>query len=174
MLNRRSFFLGLGSGLIIGSLLLELFRLGHNSQNSFHPAGRQLEQDMQAELKPAVIAEQSANANERIEAIQTSEEKSSSPQQSEQPTSLRERNRERLIRIEPGFNLTRTAELLVSNGILSDTTVFINQMEQTNKRVRAGYFVLSEGISVEEAIAVVTGQPLGKAEAEKKAAAPYG
>ncbi|OBR66806.1 hypothetical protein A7K91_16345 [Paenibacillus oryzae] len=58
MVNKRSFLIGLGLGIIIGALLLELFYMGEASQRGLEGIGRELEQGAQ---KPEATAAPSAD-----------------------------------------------------------------------------------------------------------------
>lgn len=44
MFNKRSFLLGLGVGIIIGALLLELFNLGKDSQSKLNDLSHKIEE----------------------------------------------------------------------------------------------------------------------------------
>lgn len=177
MLNKRSFFLGLGSGIIIGALLLELFYLGQSSQNKLNEIGQQIEQGGEQNSQNAEttdgtatsVSDASASPEPTPVSPANTPEPTKAPEQTPDQTKQPTMGEQHLIRIEPGFNLTQTGNLLVENGILEKATPFIKQMNASKKLVRAGYFLISEGISVEQAIKVVTGPPLSQEEAEKYA-----
>ncbi|GFN31865.1 hypothetical protein [Paenibacillus xylaniclasticus] len=72
-----------------------------------------------------------------------------------------------VIRIEPGMNLTETAELLSDKGIITSESKFIKQMKNSKKLVRAGYFVFNGQPTLEETINTITSQPLTEAQANR-------
>ncbi|RJE86781.1 hypothetical protein D3P07_16455 [Paenibacillus sp. 1011MAR3C5] len=183
MFNKRSFVLGLGVGIIAGALLLQLFMLGQNSQNKLNEmeqelrqGGLQEEQPTGEELTPDSSAGNENAVSESPEASPegTPEVSPSEAQGSETPVAdvgeeeageLQE-PAQKLIRIEPGFNLTETSELLLASGIIDDAPLFVKQMKAKNKQVRAGYFLIAEKAGIDGAIVGVTGQPISKSEAE--------
>lgn len=177
MFNKRSYLLGLGSGIILGALLLELFYIGQNSHRSLNDIGKHEEQGIGQDEATGQNTQKLETSQPTVKAeASPSSHPSSSPNQQtqKQPASADQlaasSNQLLLIRIEPGFDLTQTAKLLKSNGIIHDSEPFINRMKTSNKLVRAGYFVFSEGTDVMEAITIVTGQPLSKEEAELRIA----
>ncbi|REK76537.1 hypothetical protein [Paenibacillus paeoniae] len=178
MFNKRSFVLGLGVGIIVGVLLLELFMLGQNSQNKLNILEQEMSQvNLQEEgfsggeptpdpsSVPDHVATETPEAT--FETPQTENEASETPVADAQTEVLEEAKRvERLIRIEPGFDLTKTSELLLANDIIDNAPAFVKQMKAKNKQARAGYFLLAENAGIEGAVKGVTGQPISKADAE--------
>ncbi|MFD0587555.1 hypothetical protein ACFQZE_06045 [Paenibacillus sp. GCM10027627] len=185
MFNKRSFLLGLGCGIIAGAILLQLFNLGQSSQDRLQEIGREIEQGEGAQPGHSAAAEPSSAASpsstssgaqtvtpsatpaSTADHVSSSGETSSSAKPEQ--TKAAEEQERIVIRIEPGTDLTSTGELLVSKGIIEDSAPFIKKMKASKKLIRAGYFLFPKGIGAEEAIKIVTGQPLDKKEADKLA-----
>lgn len=183
MFNKRSFVLGLGVGIVIGALLLQLFMLGESSQNKLSEREQELRQGELQEQQPS-SSEPSPDASAAADDdVQQSPE--ATPEQTPEASILDEEPSgtpvadtgaaeeeglqepvQKLVRIEPGFNLTEISELLLASGIIEDAPAFIKQMKAKNKQARAGYFLIQENAGIDGAIKGVTGQPISKSEAE--------
>jgi len=182
MFNKRSFVLGLGVGIIAGALLLHLFTLGENSQNRLiereqeirqgglqgEPSGSEPSPDTSADTGLGPEASPEASPKGTPEASGLDEALSETPVADAGASETEEALEplQKLVRIEPGSNLTETSELLLASGIIDDASEFIKQMKARNKQVRAGYFLIQEKAGVDGAIKGVTGQPISKSEAE--------
>ncbi|MFD0959510.1 hypothetical protein [Paenibacillus chungangensis] len=185
MLDKRSLLIGLGVGIILGASLYQLFSIGEINQEKLGRVGI----DQSAEASPST-AEEAGNERDQPsgeegpkqeEAVQDDpkDEKLPPAEQSlidnsdgdnairhDEAEGVTDDNEstltanERVIRIEPGFNLTETANLLASSGAIDNAAAFINEMKKQNKMVRAGYFLFSEATSIKEAVKIVTSEPL--------------
>jgi hypothetical protein len=176
MLRNRLFLIGLGSGIIIGALLFQLMLSGEQSRERLGWVGTETEEKLytQDEVDSLIEAE--------LELLQTEQEKQQTSENSAreatpvvdeiiatEPTAEIPTETEviqHVIRIEVGSGLAKTAKLLADVHIIDDETGFISQMKKSAKVVRAGYFLFDENSTIDEAIKIVTGQPLTKAEAE--------
>ncbi|MHA7963060.1 hypothetical protein ACX93W_02870 [Paenibacillus sp. CAU 1782] len=89
MVNKRSFLIGLGLGIIIGALLLELFYMGEASQRGLEGIGRELEQATQQPLATSSSSPEldSSNNDRQSDAGQATPEPSPQPEQADQETS---------------------------------------------------------------------------------------
>ncbi|MHA6484370.1 hypothetical protein ACX1C1_20965 [Paenibacillus sp. strain BS8-2] len=163
MFNKRSFVLGVGVGIIIGAMLLQLFRLGEESQNQLDEIGQQIEQ---GELPTATIAPTETTVTQQ------------SPTQEPAPTASADVKDETsqaiqelvpfVVRIEPGTKLSETADILLASGAIEDTAAFINVMKSSGFVVRAGYFLFENGlVEPEEAAAIVSGTPITAEESKQ-------
>lgn len=184
MFNKRSFLMGLGVGIILGAVLLQLIHMSEDMQTKLESMGELQEAAEQEEsvppVQPTAAADEDRAASdaalalepqETTEALDTAEETEPAPPGDESeldPASGQGAASAigRKIRIEPGMSLTRSAQLLEDNGIIDDPAGFIKEMRTLNKQVRAGYYYMQEGISVDQAIEIVTSQPLTKEELE--------
>ncbi|WP_141500751.1 hypothetical protein [Paenibacillus luteus] len=189
MLKNRLFFIGLGAGIIVGALLFQLMLSGEQSRERLGLMGQGVDEKLytQAEVEALIQEERDStqtkeepqptsspdaikdepvaenNASTDAPAIAPTENVTEAPVE---PPAAELEAIEHVIRIEPGSSLSKTAELLAANFIIADEAGFINQMKKSKKQVRAGYFLFHENSTVKEAITVVTGQPLTKAEAD--------
>ncbi|MDQ6419228.1 hypothetical protein RB620_07210 [Paenibacillus sp. LHD-117] len=168
MFNKRSFVLGLGIGMIVGAMLLQLFYLGEDSQKQLDQIGQQVEQGglRSAELTPTSGTEPESTEQPTAQPSP----KVTEPPPTKQPEASAEPAKEDLsasdpfvVRIEPGMSLTETAELLAQAGAISEPNPFIDEMKSSGLRVRAGYFLFAKGpVDAKEAAAIVSGEPISE------------
>ncbi|MBD2870709.1 hypothetical protein [Paenibacillus arenilitoris] len=173
MLKNRSFLIGLGSGIIIGALLFQLMLLGDQSKDQLKRIGEESGAKVytQAEVDAMLEADRAtARLDEQLKAEQekapvadsAAEVDEAGGDQDVPPKAV-----EHVIRIEAGTGLNETAALLAANRVIRDEAKFVKLMKEQDKRVRAGFFLLSEGISVAEAMEIVTNQPLTERKAKE-------
>jgi mannose-1-phosphate guanylyltransferase len=183
MLKKRVFLMGLGAGIIIGALLFQLMLSGEESRQRLNDLGKESEQKLYTQLEVDALLKANQDSLQLNQETKTDKE-SQEPKPAAKADPVKEQTSEALvdkaaptvvpakeqpaakhvIRIEAGSGLTKTAELLASNHIIQDKTAFISKMKKSKKLVRAGYFLFQEEITVDEAILVVTSQPLTKEE----------
>ena len=181
MFNRRTFLQGLGTGIIIGAILLQLFNLGQDSQENLKNIGEQLENvelepsgdesksgqqnQEDAEQEPELTSEPTPEADAGSEA-----ENSDNAAESSSETGEAALGALRLIRIEPGMSLEEISVILTDNRIIDsqEASAFVNKMVADKKLARAGYYAMPVGFGVEAVIEAVVSQPLSKEEAERK------
>ncbi|PWW06425.1 hypothetical protein DFQ01_103328 [Paenibacillus cellulosilyticus] len=72
-----------------------------------------------------------------------------------------------VIRIQPGANLTSTAKILSDNGLITSQSKFISKMKSDKKLVRAGYFAFKGEPTLDEVITTLTSKPLTESEANR-------
>jgi len=188
VINRRSFMMGVGVGIIIGAMLLQLFQIGESGRRSLEDFDRLIEEESGPSPSSAGGEESAGQAGEPPAPTAASDEaapkaggaeagadgesapaRTASPDDAEpSPDDAASAGvaRELVVRIEPGTSLAKSAELLAERGIIASASAFVTEMKRSNKRVRAGYFLFREGIGVEEAVKIVTGQPLNPDEAK--------
>lgn len=190
MFNKRSFLAGLGFGVMIGALLLQLIHMSESSQKKLNQLSEQMEN---AESQSGAGEQEQQDKLEETASVQDSSESTTPPVEEQIPDQAAEADvdaaiedhtataqdplhpegapaKGRLLRIEPGFSITRTAEFLEENGIIEDTSAFIAKMKAAKKEVRAGRFEFQLGMSTEAAIKMVTSQPLTEEEFERRKA----
>lgn len=189
MINRRSFMMGVGVGIMIGALLLQLFQIGESGRRSLDDFDRRIEEGSGPSPSSAAgeesagqageptapaaapgdstpeAAEDEAGADGEPAPAWTETPDDAEPTPSPDGGASAGEARELVVRIEPGTSLGKSAELLAERGIIDSASAFVTEMKRSNKRVRAGYFLFREGIGVEEAVKIVTGQPLNPEEA---------
>ncbi|OMF36780.1 hypothetical protein BK133_09055 [Paenibacillus sp. FSL H8-0548] len=176
MLRNRSFLIGLGTGIIIGALLFQLMLSGEQSRERLGLIGKETEETLYTsdEVESMLQAERALIQKEQEkQPVEETNSPIATPQaevsQTAEPTEALQTEKpviEHVIRIEVGSGLAKTAKLLANDRVIDDEAGFVKQMKKSAKVVRAGYFLFHENSTVEEVIAVVTGQPLTQAEAE--------
>ncbi|WP_138751560.1 hypothetical protein [Paenibacillus sinopodophylli] len=179
MLRNRLFLIGLGMGIIIGALLFQLMLSGEQSRARLaqRDAGPDEKQYTQVEVDALIKAERDSVRDDQ----KTTTEPETSPEVKPTPSPEVDANKENeaaeavpeevkpaaqhVVRIKAGLGLSKTAELLASHQIINNEAAFVSSMKKSKKLVRAGYFLFYEGSTVEQAITIVTSQPLTEQEA---------
>ncbi|MBH5316612.1 hypothetical protein I6N90_02170 [Paenibacillus sp. GSMTC-2017] len=171
MFNKRSFFLGLGAGIIVGALLLEMVHIGKDSQSNLNDISDKLDESSSikqpAQVSPAPVPTSSQVVKPTSTATAKPKDDTTSKEPIATPISESTESVKQLVHIKAGFKITTTANLLATAEIVDDASEFIRKMKASKKRIRAGYFLCSKGMTVEEAIEIVTGEPLTKAEVDQ-------
>lgn len=173
-MHKRSFFLGIGLGIIIGAILLQLILLGEASTKKLLP---QEEDTSTGQLSPSLFMEQQ-NDQQRVDAamkdteVAEEEEVANDLQPSPDESSAvglpsddvsdkqTEQAKQYIIRIMPGETITSTAAMLYERNIISDKEKFINKMRTNKQVVRAGCFLFDEKTTVARAIEIVQDEPV--------------
>lgn len=174
MLKNRVFLIGLGAGIILGALLFQLMLSGEQSRQKLGQIGNEsveklytrvevdallkAERDNARVTEAAKQVEQPAVEAEPVK-VETNEGKSDEGAPATE-TAEKKVAVKHVIQIKAGSGLAKTAELLAAQNIIDDQFAFVSHMKQSKKLVRAGYFLFQENITVDEAVTVVTGQPL--------------
>lgn len=190
MFKNRFFLTGLGIGIIIGALLLQMMIIGESSQQKLSnrdnaDAGQEEKIYSQSEVDAIIEAERAASSiKEESEAAAvpsptvspkpTPSEStaplasaSASPKPTEAPAdhsaSAADKDVDtirKMVRIQAGTNLTAASELLAKEKLISDKAAFIRKMKQEKKLVRAGYFLFTGKPTLAEVITTITTQPM--------------
>lgn len=169
MTSKRIFMAGLGAGVIIGALLLQLvyaaqMDIGLPSDEKLYTEEEvaQLLADAKAAASPEPTEEadlpeptDSAEAPNAIVAP-------SSPAEPERAATPEPPAETFQLRIYPGSSLSGAAELLIESGVLESDQEFIALMKKKNAVVRAGWFEFHKGMTAKEVADVVTGQPVSR------------
>ncbi|WP_042160515.1 hypothetical protein [Paenibacillus gorillae] len=186
MLKNRMFLTGLGIGIIVGALLLQLLQIGEQSQaklgeSLFAGDEKQFSQkeldaavaaavEEQAADKP-VVSSPAAGTEATIAPSATpvaSAEPEKKPESTVKPEQTEEPEapvQELVLQIKGGMNLTGTAKLLADNGLIEDEAAFIAAMKRSKKpTVRAGYFLFKGKPQLKEVVSIIKSEPLTKEE----------
>ncbi|MFD2116800.1 hypothetical protein ACFSTH_20510 [Paenibacillus yanchengensis] len=160
-MHKRSFLLGLGIGIIIGAILLQLIVVGEASTKKL----RSHEEVFSSESQPTPLT-----LSEELEEVVIEEEQekadtssnSSNKQTNNATNSIAavDSKKEHIIRITPGETISSTAALLHKKKIITDKDEFIKQMRKKKQVVRAGCFLFNEQITVAQAMDIVKNEPL--------------
>ncbi|MCR2805041.1 hypothetical protein [Paenibacillus soyae] len=180
MSNRRTFLLGLGSGIIIGALLLQLFIMGETSQDRLNEISEELQNepletgiatDPPDQTATDVPQEEApGNTPEQTPVPATTAPEAASPSAGAAVTASAVSSANgnlRLIHIVHGTTLEQAAAKFSESGIIEDAGAFIAEMQKQNLLVRAGYYVLAKDSGIEAAIKAVTSKPYSQGEAEQ-------
>lgn len=182
MLRNRIFLTGLGIGIIVGALLLQLMTLGEQSQLKLKASLDKDEEVLftQKEVDAMLVAERvSIGLNANVDSEATAEGKTETDKQDEvedeaevkpeQPDPNTEKAEEQpagdiapketRVHIKGGMNLTSIAKLLADYDLITDQSDFIKQMKKTKKPVRAGHFVFSGQPTLQEVMTIITTKP---------------
>lgn len=169
MLKNRAFLTGLGAGIIVGALLFQLMLLGEQSRHSLEQLDNDTNEKLytSAEVDSLLMAERdSAQIDGQTKPDAVTSDKNAVKDEEKTATIVKEKDISKpvhhVIRIGTGSGITDTAELLEKHKIIKNKTAFINKMQESKKLVRAGYFLFQEGMTVEEAITIVTSEPITK------------
>lgn len=180
MSNKRYFMMGIGTGIIIGALMLQLIYIAQTSITT----GDEQKLYTEEEVAELLAARQPSSTSGTVQnGVDSKGEPSSDPQGADEnaseptPTNIpsptivpspspSSEPTQHILRIYPGTNLTEAAALLVDNHIIDEdqSQTFMSLMKKGEKVVRAGWFKFHEQMTPEEAIKVVTGVPLPKNE----------
>jgi hypothetical protein len=169
MLKNRAFLTGLGAGIIVGAMLFQLMLLGEQSRQNLEQIGNDSNEKLytSAEVDALLKAERdSAQIDGQTKPDAVISDKNAVKDEDKTASADMEKDLKKpvqhVIRIEAGTGITDTAELLANHNIIQNKAAFINQMKESKKLVRAGYFLFQEGLSVEQAITIVTSKPITK------------
>ena len=176
-MDKRSLLLGLGVGIIVGALLMQLFIMGENSTNQLKEIDNTINGvDLPLTSTPKPEAVEVPNNVEStpteppveptVEATPTpvsaqpnSDVKTGEYSDNEQsPVSV-------LLRVYSGATISETAKVLVANGILSSEQEFVRYAKSKNKVIRAGFFIIQNPSTNEEILNILTSIPLTEEEA---------
>jgi len=185
-MHRRSLLIGIGIGIIIGVLLLELFTIGEKSQEQLNAIEQQInggdaspaptttpideetsaseQEDAQAPEAPASAEEPQAPTNELVEPaeppVESEAVETPEPAQTPEHTAA-------IFRVHPGDSITSTAKRLESNGLFNDSSQFVDYFRNHSVDIRAGFFYIEEQMTLDDLKKLFTSQPLTEAEANE-------
>lgn len=185
MLRNRPFLMGLGTGMIIGALLLQLMFQGQQNQKKLENMADNNDQKLYTQIEVDALisaAKDSDSINKELKSGSVEGNNQSSSVDNKASTEATEPVKgdqaadvtikeekvpaitaeriEHIIKIDAGSGLTKTAELIAGQNIIKNEAEFIKQMKKSKKLVRAGYFLFNEGLTTNEAIKVVTSEPI--------------
>jgi hypothetical protein len=186
---KRPFLFGLGSGMIIGAVLLQLMLVGERQSDAGRLSGLAGETKTytQEELDKRIAeerdkvreqlleeTEKAKNAEQQMAAGSDSGEGppssgQSPPKQASQSAAKpvpKEEQRKVIVRIPPNTGLSDAAELLEANGVITDKQSCIDLMRSGNGKIRAGYFAFEGKLTPARVKQIVTGTPLPPQAAE--------
>lgn len=162
MANHKSMLTGLGAGLILGAVLLQLM----NAASSTAVSGPSLEEMNPAQLKEAASVyfqvydkEQKVYDQSQVDALvlqklQQVKETQTAEAQSAAPASAKET----YIYVSGGLTAGKVADMLLASGIIKDRKAFEDEMrrKRLNDKIVAGVHVFKSPVELSEVIANLT------------------
>jgi len=182
-MHKRSLLVGIGIGMIIGVLLLELFQLGEKGQQQLTQIEQQLNEGASPTPSPSIAPEATeaplADQNDQSEVKQPSE-----PQQPAAPEVSQAEEKDNLptpsvegvekpkvsyiLRVYHGDTIKKTGKRLAENGIIDDADEFVSYFRKNDATIRAGFFYVEELSELEDLRKMFSAQPLTEAEANEQ------
>lgn len=179
-MHKRSLLVGIGIGIIIGVLLLELFNLGAKSQQQLSKMEQQMNDAASPSPVPTLdpstvpettpvpepspqqssdLAPDSPDAPNEPEIDELEEQSVASPEAVVEPKVSY------ILRVHPGDPITKTAKQLKEQSVIDDADSFVSYLKEHDAQIRAGFFLVEQQSSMEELRKLFAGQPLTEAEA---------
>ncbi|WP_020615256.1 hypothetical protein [Paenibacillus daejeonensis] len=164
MFKNRSYMLGLGTGIILGCLLLVLMqaaaegetRLMDFENNSSASAPEDGAFITDEELQGMLAAEA-----ERVQA-ELAAQAAAEPEPEERPEPAPEdfSQLHRVVRIKSGTTLQTAAGMLEDYGLIDNRLQFITKMKEEGGKIRRGTFYFEGLPDEEEVLRIITGPPI--------------
>ncbi|RXZ76933.1 hypothetical protein EBB07_32035 [Paenibacillaceae bacterium] len=165
MLKNRSLLIGLGIGLILGTLMLQLMNLAEEQGMELSQYAQEGVQEQQLytqqqlteqlEEQRAALTKAEAEAAEAVEALAAAELKAAEPD----PLLEQAKQLVRVIRIRRGTGLEQTAEMLANYGLVADQQQFMQSMSKRSREIRSGVFYFTGFPSEDEVREIITSDP---------------
>jgi|GEM_PF-1038799 len=192
-MHKRSLLIGVGIGIIIGALLLQLFNLGSDSQKQLD----QISHEINGTTFDSTTAKPEPTAQEYVvddegdglepTSSKTPETEVETNQGTQQPVTATPDVNEQaepntidktvepdeeatepaiqyVLRVHPGATVNKTAQLLVDHNIIEDKDSFAKLLKDRDTQIRAGYFLVDENSTDEQIRKLLSGQPLTETE----------
>lgn len=193
-MHRRSFILGIGIGIIIGVLLLELFSIGEKSKQQLNAIEQQMNSgDATSSPSPSPsLVEESEELEsapdvspQAPEAPETDGDVLSDPPPAQPQTpTIEPVETDRvtapeaatppkvgyIYRVHPGDTITETAARLAENSIIDNREQFIQYFKNNDVSIRAGFFYIEGPTELEHFRTLFTSKPLTEIEANEQIA----
>lgn len=182
-MDKRSLLLGLGMGMIVGAILMQLFLIGEQTSSDIQNKDEAIN-GIQAPIFSSSPEADNNNTTEsdnpkQEEAINTNTKDSEtevtptpvSDNQINSESELRESSDQEkfpntlLLRVYSGATVSQTAEVLLENEIIEDKDAFVSYVRSKAKQFRAGYFFINRHLTNDQALKILSGKPLSEEEA---------
>ena len=171
-MHRRSFIIGIGIGIIIGVLLLELFTIGEKSQKQLNAIEEQINGgEVSPSPSPTDTEPESSQVPEAPE-TPVSESPVESPDQLTEPTvepvatdnvappeAVQSPKKAAILRVHPGDSITETANRLENSGLFSENKQFVDYFKNNGVEIRAGFFYVEEQMELSDLKKLFTSKP---------------
>lgn len=177
-MDKRSLLLGLGMGMIIGALLMQLFLLGEQSTNQLKEMDQTINTidfppaQTPAAAKQEAPAEPDTNAPITDDAAPKAEDEQAVNSDAVHAKESDEEHADKvpvasplLLRVLSGATVSETASIMELNGIIASKDSFIKLTKTERKNIRAGYFLVETSSSDEKILQILTSIPIPEAEA---------
>lgn len=179
-MHKRSFIIGIGLGIIIGVLLLELFTVGEKSQKKLNTIEQQINGG-EVSPSPSPAPTTSDLITPKSPEAPTSEASPmESPDQLVAPTAeqveaedvvapdvVQSPKMAAIFRVHPGDSITETGKRLEKNDLFNDSNEFVEYFKKNGVDIRAGFYV-EEQMELKDLKKLFTSQPLTEVEANEQ------
>ncbi|MCZ8520026.1 MULTISPECIES: hypothetical protein [Paenibacillus] len=168
MLKNKSLLYGLGIGLIAGTLMLQLMNtVAHPQTTMPETAAGQLDkaQIKELALQHFQVYEKDQAVYDQAKVDQIVQQKVAEEQQklaAQQPAPAAGAGavKEVYVYVAPGIVVSQVGDMLVASGVIPDKTAFLTEMNnrQLNEKVKIGVHAFKGTLTLEQVLAIVTGQ----------------
>jgi len=180
-MHKRSFIIGIGLGIIIGVLLLELFTVGEKSQKQLNTMEQQMNggevlpspspAPTASDLitpKPPEAPTSDASSIESPDQLVAPTAKPAEAEDVAAPDAVQSPQIAAIFRVHPGDSITSTGKRLEKNGLFSDSGEFVEYFKKNGVEIRAGFFYVEEQMELKDLKKLFTSQPLTEVEANEQ------
>ncbi|GGG12170.1 hypothetical protein [Paenibacillus abyssi] len=159
MYRKRSFVIGLGMGLILGALLLQLMITAKQQESDLMQAEQNSTGVTDKLYSQEEVDQMIAQERGRLAAL---EPEHADAEQAEKAAANEpdEKSLIRIVRITSGSNLNDTAQMLEDYGLIEDKYQFISSMRDRSRKIRSGTFYFEGMPSEEQVKETITQDPI--------------
>ena len=164
MFKNRSYTLGLGTGIIVGCLLLLLMQVAEEGETRL----------MDFENDPSVSTSEEGSfiTDEELQGLLAAEaervqaelaaQAAAEPESEESPEQTAEAFSQlhRVVRIKSGTTLQTAAGMLEDYGLIDNRLQFITKMKEEGGKIRRGTFYFEGMPEEDEVLRIITGPPI--------------
>jgi len=163
--------LGLGTGIILGCLLLVLMQaaeqgeerlLGFENSGETSPAAQEGKRYTDEELK-AMLAEEAERVRAELVEQTAAADEQEAAEEAQAPaeqTQADAKPLQRVVRIQSGTTLQKTAGILEDYGLIDNRLQFMARMKEAGAKIRRGTFYFEGMPDEDEVMRIITGPPI--------------
>ncbi|GBF72028.1 hypothetical protein PA598K_00259 [Paenibacillus sp. 598K] len=170
MFRNRSYMLGLGTGIILGCLLLVLMQAAEQGEERLlgfedsggTPAAQEGKQYTEEALQ-ALLAEEAERVRAELAEQATAVhelETAEGAAKAEEEAVADAKPLQRVVRIQSGTTLQKTAGILEDYGLIDNRLQFMARMKEAGAKIRRGTFYFEGMPDEDEVMQIITGPPI--------------